>query len=141
MPHAQHFAALERAYHDAPSCPPGATLKISEGKAQLSLQVQPAQLHWSGAADPGVLLTLLHDALFYAGQSLVWDVRLLSVTFAAELMDSVALEEVAAIGRVYSVDQSLITAEARLYNAQERQVAHGSAKLSRSNLPLELGGG
>jgi uncharacterized protein (TIGR00369 family) len=137
MPTAEHYRKLERMYVSAPTNAYYApTLSISEGRAEVVIAARPEFFHAAGAVHGSVYFKMLDDAAFFAANSLVDDVFLLTVSFNIYLTRPVSEGRMLAIGRVVHRSQRLFIAEAELTDASGRQVARGSGTFMRSSIPL-----
>jgi acyl-coenzyme A thioesterase PaaI-like protein len=79
---------------------------------------------------------MLDDAAFFAVNSLVDDVFVLTVSFNIYLTRPVSEGQMRAIGRVVHHSQRLFIGEAELTDASGREIARGSGAFMRSNIPL-----
>jgi acyl-coenzyme A thioesterase PaaI-like protein len=77
-----HFRRLERMYASAPINAYFAPhLTVSEGRAEVSIPVRPEFFHAAHAVHGSVYFKALDDAAFFAVNSLVNDVFVLTVTY------------------------------------------------------------
>jgi uncharacterized protein (TIGR00369 family) len=132
-----HFRRLERMYAAAPInrfYQP--RLRISEDAAELAIAVRPDFFHAAGAIHGSVYFKALDDAAYFAANSLVADVFVLTVSFNVYLTRPVSSGELIARGRVVHRSQQLILAEAEAFDSQSRQVARGSGSFMRSQISL-----
>jgi uncharacterized protein (TIGR00369 family) len=138
----EHHRKLERMYASAPVneyyTP---TLRVSEGGADLIMPVHPNFFHAAGALHGSVYFKALDDAAFFAVNSLVDDVLVLTVSFNVYLTRPVSEGEMRATGRVVHRSRRLFVAEAELVDSDGREIARGSGTFMRSTIPLspELG--
>jgi len=134
-----HFRALERMYHGA-----GAsinqffrpTLRVSDGAAEVRLTVRPDMHHAAHAAHGVVYFKVLDDAAFFAVQSLVTDVFVLTVQFSLYLLAPVVDGEIIATGKVVHESKRLFLAESTV-EAAGRIIARGNGSFMRSAIRLE----
>ncbi len=139
---AEHYRRLERMYHSAPInrfYQP--TLHVSEAKAEVALTVRPDFFHAAGALHGSVYFKSLDDAAFFATNSVVHDVFVLTVTFNVVLLRPVTQGPITAVGRLVHRSRNLYVAEAELSDEQNRPLARGSGTFVRSAIHLgpELG--
>lgn len=135
---AEHFRRLERMYALAPINQFFAPrLHIPEaGVAELRMMIRPDFHHAAGAAHGTVYFKALDDATFFATNSIVEDVFVLTVSFNLYLTRPVADGEVIARARVVSRSKRLYLAEGTLEDARGREVARGSGAFMPSTIAL-----
>ena len=138
----EHFRKLERMYQSAPTNAyyrPAITVR--EGEAEIELTVRPDFFHAAAAVHGSVYFKLLDDASFFAVNSLVTDVLVLTVSYNLYLTRPVSEGVLRANGRVVHRSRQLFLAEAELLDGRSRQIARGSGSFMRSAIPLsaELG--
>lgn len=138
----EHFRKLERMYASAPTNTYYAPmLHISEGQAQVIIPVRPDLFHAAGAVHGSVYFKALDDAAFFAVNSLVDDVFMLTVSFNMYLTRPISEGEMKATGRVIYRSRRVFIAESKLVDADGREIARGSGTFLKSKIPLspELG--
>lgn len=132
-----HYRKLERMYVSAPVNEYYApTMQVSEGRAQVIALVRPDFFHAAGAVHGSVYFKMLDDAAFFAVNSLVADVFVLTVSFNIYLTRSVSEGEMKAHGRVVHRSRRLFVAESELVDSEGREIARGSGIFMRSAIPL-----
>lgn len=133
-----HFRALERMYDSAP-CNAGLRprLRVERGKAEVRMEATPAMHHAAHAVHGAFYFKMLDDAAFFAANSLVTDVFVLTVSFNTELMRPVQDGELIARGRVVHAGRKLIFAESVLSDGKGRLLAKGSGVFARSSVVLD----
>ena len=133
-----HFRKLENMYHAAPVnsfyLP---KLEVGDGRAVISMEVDPGLFHAAGALHGSVYFKGLDDAAFFAVNSLVDDVFVLTASFNVFLLRPVTEGTLRAEGIVTSRSKNLFVADAVLYVDGDRQVARGSGSFMRSRIRLE----
>ncbi len=144
MSNEEHFRKLERMYARAPIneyFQPD--LHISEGRAEFILPVRRDLFHAAGGVHGAVYFKALDDAAFFAVNSLVEDVFVLTVSFTVYLTRPISSGEMRATARVVHRSQRLFVAEAEVVDSKGRQIARGSGTFMRSNVALspEIGYG
>ncbi len=133
----EHFRKLERLYHGAPiNRFYGPTLTVSHGAAELILPVRPEFFHAAHAVHGSVYFKALDDAAFFAVNSLVTDVFVLTASFNLYLTRPVTEGTLRATGRVVHRSRQVFLAESELLDTQGRQVGRGSGSFMRSTIPL-----
>ena len=139
----EHFRRLERMYGSAPINDFFAPrLQIVEaGHAELRLTVRPEFHHAAHAAHGAVYFKALDDATFFAANSLVEDVFVLTVSFNLYLTRPVCDGEIVATGYVVSRSKRLYIAEGVLVDARGREIARGSGSFmpSTTSLSADIG--
>ncbi|HJQ37557.1 MAG TPA: PaaI family thioesterase [Thermoanaerobaculia bacterium] len=133
----EHFRKLERMYHAAPVNDffrP--VLKVEEGRAELEIPVREEFFHAAAAVHGSVYFKALDDAAFFAVNSLVTDVFVLTVSFNIYLTRPVSEGVLRARASVVHRSRQLFLADAELFDERERQVARGSGSFMRSQIAL-----
>ncbi|HXQ78582.1 MAG TPA: PaaI family thioesterase [Gemmatimonadaceae bacterium] len=134
----EHFRRLERMYASAPINEFFAPrLHIPEaGVAELRMMIRPDFHHAAHAAHGAVYFKALDDATFFAANSIVEDVFVLTVSFNLYLTRPVIEGEVIARGHVVSRSKRLYLAEATLEDERGREIARGSGAFMPSTVGL-----
>ena len=137
MSNAEHFRKLERMYASAPTNEYYAPkLHIGEGRAELTIPVRPDFFHVAGAVHGAVYFKALDDSAFFAVNSLVEDVFVLTVSFNVYLTRPISSGEIKAIGRVVHHTRRLCVAESQAFDSEGNEIARGSGMFMRSAIPL-----
>jgi uncharacterized protein (TIGR00369 family) len=133
----EHFRKLERMYGKAP-CNEyySPKLTISKGSTVLVIPVQRKFHHSVDAVHGSVYFKALDDAGFFAVNSLVEDVFVLTVSFSIHLLRPVASGDMKAIGKVVQASKNMFIAEATLTNSEGEEIARGIGTYVRSKAPL-----
>jgi uncharacterized protein (TIGR00369 family) len=132
-----HFRKLERMYAAAPiNAFFAPTLRVSEGLAEVAMAIRRDLFHSAQALHGSVYFKALDDAAFFAANSVVSDVFVLTVSFTVYLLRPVTEGVVTAKGRLVHRTRNVMFAEAELLDQQGRQVARGSGSFMRSSTPL-----
>jgi uncharacterized protein (TIGR00369 family) len=143
LPNEEHYRKLERMYASAPIndfFQP--VMRVSEGQAVVTTQVRRDFFHAANAVHGALYLKMLDDAAFFAVNSLVTDVFVLTVSLNAYLVRPVSEGELKAVGRVVHRSRRLYVAESQLTDSDGKEIARGSgtspARLWRvpSDIPL-----
>ncbi|HEV8495505.1 MAG TPA: PaaI family thioesterase [Gemmatimonadaceae bacterium] len=136
-PNEEHFRKLERMYHGAPiNRIYEPKIRLSEGRAELTMVMKPDFFHAANAVHGSVYFKALDDAAFFAANSLVPDVFVLTVTYNLYLTRPISEGEMRATGRVVHRSRNLIIAEAEVLDSADRQIARGSGTFMRSQIAL-----
>jgi uncharacterized protein (TIGR00369 family) len=132
-----HFRKLEHLYASTPiNAFFAPRLTVNEGRAEVSIPVRPEFFHAAHAVHGSVYFKALDDAAFFAVNSLVTDVFVLTVTYNVYLTRPVTSGVMSAAGRVVSQSKNLFIAEAELTDDRGRSVGRGSGSFMRSTIVL-----
>lgn len=132
-----HRRGLERAYRAAPVTRwMGTSCEVGDGSATVFLDVREEFHHAASAVHGSIYFRLLDDAAFFAANSVVTDVLVLTSTFDIRFFRPVVEGELRAKGRVVHAARRLVTAEAELHDADDRLLAVGTGTFARSSIPL-----
>jgi uncharacterized protein (TIGR00369 family) len=132
-----HYRRLENMYLAAPCNEiyrPRVT--ITEGSAEIIFDVGPHLFHAGRAVHGSAYFKAMDDAAFFAVNSLVEDVFVLTVTFNIYLLRPISEGEMAATGTIVSAGRTLWVAEATLSDDRGRQLGRGSGTFMRSRHAL-----
>lgn len=133
----EHYRRLERMYLSAPiNAIFSPTIHISEGRTDIVIPVKRDFHHAANAVHGAVYFKALDDASFFAANSLVRDVFVLTVTYTVYLTRPISEGEMRATGKVVHRSKNLILAEAEVLDAAGRQIARGSGSFMQSRIPL-----
>ena len=133
----EHHRKLERMYAKAPInrfFQP--VLRVEEGEAEIRIQVREDFHHTAGAMHGSVYFKALDDATFFAANSLVSDVFVLTATFEIEFLRPVIDGEIRAQARVTGQTERRISAEAELYDQDNNIVGRGRGEFAKSRIKL-----
>ena len=135
---ADHYQKLEHLYAAAPiSRWYGISIAISDGKAEVRLPVRPEFYHAAHAVHGSVYFRALDDAAFFAVNSRVREVLVLTVSFTVHFARPVTSGEVRAIGRFLHGSGRLFLADAELVDTAGQLLGRGSGVFTRSAIALE----
>lgn len=144
MEHGKHFNKLEKMYGSAP-CNEyySPSISISEGSAEVTVPIKREFFHPARAIHGSIYFKVLDDAAFFAVNSLVDDVFVLTVSFNVHLIRPVSSGTMRAVGNVVHRSKSLFVATAVAYDETGAEVARGTGNFIRSRIPLsqEMGYG
>lgn len=133
----EHHRKLERMYAGAPTNEYFASrLSVEEGAAEVRIVVRPDFHHAAGAMHGTVYFKALDDATYFAANSLVTDVCVLTARFEIEFLRPVTSGEVRAVGRVTGDNGHRIEASGELFDDKDRLVGTGKGSFARSKLAL-----
>ena len=132
----EHYKKLERMYLAGPIndlFKP--TIVVGDRTSEISIEVNPQFFHAANALHGSVYFKMLDDAAFFAANSIVEDVFVLTGHFEIKLLRPVTGGELIATGRVTNEGEK-IEASAELKNDQGKLVAVGKGLFVRSKLAL-----
>ena len=133
----EHYRRLERMYASAPiNVFYHPTLKVGRGKTELLQEVRGDFFHAARAVHGSVLFKLMDDAAYFAVNSLVSDVCVLTVTFDVHFSRPVAGGVLRTEGRVFHRSRRLFMAEAEVTDQRRKLVAKGSGSFMKSAILL-----
>jgi uncharacterized protein (TIGR00369 family) len=138
----EHYRKLENMMHSAPIVKlAGARISISKGKSVITLPVRQDLFHTAGAMHGSMYFLALDNAAWFAVNSLVADVFVLTVSFNIYLIRPVSKGMVRAEGFVTNATKTQFFAEAVLYDEEDREIARGSGVFVRgkTHLTEEIG--
>ena len=138
MDDSEHWRRLEAMYHAAPinKLIPF-RLTVRDGEADIRLQVTPDLFHAAHALHGSMYFKALDDAAFFAANSRVPDVFVLTSQFNVHLLRPVADVEIRAAGRLVHGEGRSLLAESTLYDADGHILAHGRGTFARSKIALD----
>lgn len=132
-----HYRKLERMYASAPLnrffCP---EMRVSEGTAEVVMPVRTEFFHAAHAVHGAVYFKMLDDAAFFAANSVVTDVFVVTVSYNVYITRPITEGVIRAHGRVVHRSRNLILAEAQLENEAGEIVARGSGSFLPSRIAL-----
>lgn len=132
-----HYRALEKMYLAAPiNSIYKPSITVSREKTEIEITVRESFFHSAGAVHGSVYFKMLDDAAFFAANSIVTDVFVLTSAFTTYLTRPVASGSMKSIGQVVSKGKSQIIAEAIVYDLRGHEVGRGNGIFVRSKIPL-----
>ena len=134
---AEHYRKLERMYLTAPMNDffrP--TIEIDRGRAVITNPVREEFFHAAGAVHGSVYFKVLDDAAWFAVNSLVTDVFVLTTTFTTYLTRPVTSGTLTSIGEVSNEGRTLWLAESVVFVADDCEVGRGSGVFVKGRSPL-----
>lgn len=137
MPNEEHFHKLEHMYLSAPCNKPlDLTISISEGRAEINLQVRPELYHAANAVHGSFYFKLMDDSSFFAANSLVEGVFVLTMSYNVYFVRPISEGEMRAVGRVVHHSRRLLLAESEVFDSEDRLIGRGSGTFMRGQIPL-----
>ena len=138
MPTESHYRKLENMMHSAALVSlTGARVKISERTAEITLPVKREFFHAAGALHGALYFMALDNAAFFAVNSVVEDVFVLTTSFTIYITRPVSQGVIRAVGRVVNSSRTQHIAESVLYDGEGKEIARGSGVFVRSKIPLK----
>lgn len=135
----EHFRKLERMYLAArinQDTFEGTTIQVSDSQASIGLVVADKYFHALDAIHGAVYFKLLDDAAFFAVQSIVKDVFVLTTSFNINIIRPVKEGTLTAKGKIRFKSRSFFIAEATLFDQNGKEVAFGSGHFTKSKMGL-----
>jgi uncharacterized protein (TIGR00369 family) len=133
----EHYRRLERVYAAAPiNRYYEPSLRVREGHAELTIPIKADFFHAAGAVHGSVYFKALDDSAFFAANSLVFDVFVLTASFNVYFTRPISEGELRATGAVVHRSRNLIVADSVALDSKGRQVARGSGTFMRSQIEL-----
>jgi len=134
----QHFKRLEAMYKAAPINQKFASkISVCEGVARVEMPVGSDSFHAAGAQHGTPYFKALDDACFYAANSMVDDVFMLTSAFNLHLTRPFQEGVMIAEGRLVHGKRRVYLAEATLVDGDGRDLGFASGTFMRSRIPLE----
>ena len=132
-----HYRKLENTYHKHPlNNYYNATITISDKSAEIELPIEPKLFHAAGATHGSVYFKALDDAAYFAVNSVVEDVFVLTTSFNTYLTRPISAGTMYAEGRLVHSSRSQFIAEAVLFDSERRVIARGSGVYVRGKITL-----
>ncbi len=137
MTNIEHYKKLENMMHTSPFAQMvGVKVSIKKGEAEITLSVRKDLHHAAGAMHGALYFLSLDNAAFFAVNSLVEDVFVLTTSFTTYITRPVSEGTVKAIGRVVNQNRSQFIAESIMYDSNEKEIARATGIFVRSKIPL-----
>ena len=137
MSNPQHFRKLERMYLSAQTNEYyRPRIEVGEDTAEIVIDVRPEFFHAARAVHGSVYFKALDDAAYFAVNSLIKDVLVLTSQFNIYLVRPVSRGELKAQGHVVHRSKRIFLAQAELRDADGNTLARGSGSFMRSRIPL-----
>jgi uncharacterized protein (TIGR00369 family) len=114
----------------------GARVAIRHGEAEIMLPVKREFFHSAGALHGAMYFLALDNAAFFAVNSLVEDVFVLTTSFTTYLTRPVSEGQVRAVGKVVNQNRSQFIAESVLFDSHDREIGRATGLFVRSRIPL-----
>ena len=107
---------------------------IALEKATISLTISEKYFHALGAIHGSVYFKLLDDAAFFAVNSIVEDVFVLTTSFNTNIIRPANSGKITAVGKVRHKSKNLFVAASTLYNDAGKEIAFGTGNFVKVRL-------
>ena len=111
-------------------------ISVRKGEAELVLPIREDYLHPGGTVHGHVYFKLLDDTSYFAVNSLVEDVGVLTVSFNVYFTRPIHSGQIRALGKVVHQSRNLFIAESHLLSMEGKELARGSGTFMRSKFRL-----
>ncbi len=135
----EHYRKLESMYLNAPfnvQIYKSTTCTIGFEKAEIGLTISDKYFHALGAMHGSVYFKLLDDAAFFAVNSIVEDMFVLTTSFNINLLRPVSKGKIRSVGKVKFRSRNLFVAESMLYNEEGKEIGFGTGNFAKSKIQL-----
>lgn len=105
-------------------------------QATISIDISEKYFHALGAIHGSVYFKLLDDSAFFAVNSIVEDVFVLTTSFNINLIRPANAGKITATGKLRYKSSNLFMAESTLVNEAGKEIAFGSGSFMKSKIPL-----
>ena len=132
-----HYRKLENMMHSAPIVQlTDARVEIGRGRADITVPVKHDFFHAANALHGSIYFLALDNAAFFAVNSLVEEVFVLTIHFSIDLIRPVTSGTVKAVGKVTTSTATHFFADSVLYDSEDREIARGSGIFVKSRIKL-----
>ena len=132
-----HYRALEAMYQAAPINEfYNPVMEITEGKAEISIDIESKMFHAAGATHGSVYFKMLDDAAFFAANSLEPEFFVLTTSFTTYITRPINGGKMIARGNVVNKNRSQWIVESIVYDSEDREIGRGNGIFVRSKNPL-----
>lgn len=133
----EHHRKLERMYLAAP-CNQyfKPRIKIGDGTAEVSIDVRPDLLHAARALHGSVYFKVLDDATYFATNSRVSGIFVLTADFDTHLLRPVASGTITARGRLVYASEKRFLADAEITDQEGNVIGRGTGNFIKTNIPI-----
>ncbi|MHA2153774.1 MAG: PaaI family thioesterase [Candidatus Hodarchaeales archaeon] len=137
MNSSNHYIKLSNMYHNHPLNEfYKARIAISSKSATLTLALKPEFHHAADAVHGSVYWKMLDDSVYFAVNSIVEDVLVLTASFTIYLIRPVSTGTLVAEGKLVNATRSQFIGESVLLTDQGEEIARGSGVYIRSKTSL-----
>jgi len=133
----EHFIKLENMMHSSPFVSfAGARATVKKGEAHITIPVRKELFHAAGAMHGALYFLALDNAAFFAANSLVEDVFVLTTSFTTYITRPVSEGVVKSIGKVVNRNRTQFICESVLFDSDDKEIARATGIFVRSKIPL-----
>lgn len=133
----EHFRKLESMYLSAPVnkwYKP--EIVVEKKKCAIKINVDPKYYHAAHAVHGSVYFKMLDDSSFFAVNSIVKDVFVLTTGFTLHFLRPLTEGEILAEGKVIFASNNMFVTQSELYNDKNKLIAQGNGSFMKSKIPL-----
>lgn len=113
------------------------SIKVSRGASEVIISLNSGYHHAAGALHGSILFKMLDDSAYFAVNSIVTDVCVLTASFNVYFLRPVKDGVLKAGGRVVQPSRHLFLAESEVRDEKGRVVAKGSGHFAKSSIALD----
>ena len=133
----EHFTKLENMFLAAPiNKLMGPTIQIMEGKCEINMDVDPKFFHAANALHGSVYFKLLDDAAFFAANSIVEDVFVVTGSFEIKFLRPILGGKLLAVGEMTKNLGNKLEARANLFDEDGNLMGSGSGVFVKTKIEL-----
>jgi uncharacterized protein (TIGR00369 family) len=133
----EHHRLLELLYERAPVTRLyGSAIRVSHGASEVTLPADERFFHGAGAIHGSVYFRALDDAAFFAANSVVFDVLVLTTSFQLDFFRPVRSGTLRAIGSLLHAGRNRLVAGAELVDESGARLAMGTGTFMPSRFAL-----
>lgn len=135
----EHFRKLKNMYLSAnvnTQIYTSTACEIELEKATISMDISEKYFHKLGAIHGSVYFKLLDDAAFFAVNSIVEDVFVLTSSFQINILRPANAGKITAVGKLRFKSKNMFIAESTLYNEAGKEIAIGTGNFMKSKISL-----
>lgn len=135
----EHYRKLERMYLNSnvnTKLYETTEIRINDEMTEIKLTIDSKYFHALGAIHGSVYFKLLDDAAFFAVNSIVKDVFVLTTSFNINIIRPVSKGVITATGKLKFKSRNLFMAESSLTDEKGREIAFGTGNFAKSNISL-----
>ena len=112
----------------------GTTIKVTQKRAEISVPIESKYFHGFHAMHGSVYFKMLDDSAFFAAQSMVKDVFLLTAHFEITFTKPVTSGIITATGTLISFHEREYKAESKLHDSNNNLIGYGHGIFKKSRL-------
>ncbi len=133
----KHFTKLENMFYAAPiNKLMGPTIQIMDGKCEIKMDVDSQFFHAANALHGSVYFKLLDDAAFFAANSIVEDVFVVTGSFEIKFLRPILSGKLLAVGEMTKNLGNKLEARASLFDGDGNLMGSGSGIFVKTKMEL-----